>query len=105
MSYAKRELIEDTIEKSVLNYPLPTLDASSIQQLIGISTEYDPVLFSVLPAVTSQVPDKNENDWSLLELPPNKYSVICPNNIRAIFKPSRSNSPYTFVIMPGAYTP
>lgn len=105
LSHNKRDLIVSVLEESVFNYSLPVLTSQSLQILMGVSTYYDPVLFSVMPAITSKRPDKNEERWMQVELPPNQYSIACPNDIKAWFRKSNSNSSYTYIIMPGAYTP
>ena len=108
-SYNNRDLVETILEDSMFNYPLPSLSSDFFSDLIGISTDYDPVLFSILSALsamTTEVQDiVKKKEWLSVKLPPNKYSVTCPNEIEVLFKPGKSDSSYTYVIMAGAYTP
>ena len=105
----KRTQIESILEESILNLPLHNLGPLGpefFQYTIGVSMDYAPELFSVLANVITQIPPKNEKEWSMVNLPPNEHSITCPYNIRAKFRPTKNkrDSPYSFVIMPGAYT-
>ena len=101
LSDVKRGQIKDLLKESAFN----SWESFQRLELEKVKNNYHPLLVSVLASHNSKNPNKDEEDeWLQVELPPNKESVTCPNNIRAMFKKSKSDSVYTYVILTGAFT-
>ena len=94
LSDEKRKQVEDLLRESALN---------SQESLNAKINRYDPILFSVLSNHISKTPNKDEDRWLQVELPPNEQSIDCPNNIRIMFKKSKRKNPYTYVIFTGGF--
>ena len=69
----------------------------------GAITTYDPMLIAVASSMHSRLPNRDNDRYWHINLPPLPDSKVCPNRMKAYVKLSRTDSPYTFVILPGAY--
>ena len=92
----KRFRIEDILKRSVFNTKPESLAEGRI-------TNYDPMLISIVAAMKSHDYERNNKEWIDAVLPPidSEVSAVCPKNLRVHVK--NTNSPYTFVILPGTY--
>ncbi len=102
---ARRNRITKVLDKSVFN-----TDSKPKDLLEGDIPVYDPVLTSVVSSLRSRLPERNDAAWEEIKLPhPHLQTTffqnndICPHPFKAFLKRSNTDSPYTFVIMPGAY--
>jgi broad specificity phosphatase PhoE len=68
----------------------------------GITLSYNPAVIAVVASLKSREPNKQKFRWQKLQLPPHESS-ICRGPMTAFLKATRSQSPYTFVILPGSY--
>ena len=97
----RRALITATLKESVFN-----TDSAPAGLAEGKITTYDPMLVTITASVKSRLPSRDDSQWTEIELPPSDpfSSHICPNPFKAFIKHTTTSSPYTFVILPGAYS-
>ena len=71
----------------------------------GHITTYDPTLITVVASLYSRSPERDDKQFIQKDLPSTGLpkDSPCPYEMRAFVKKSQNKSPYTFVILPGAY--
>ena len=91
--------LEEVLESSSFNKPY-------VSQLIIENTivPYNPVLISVLAPTKSRIPEIQGEKWTPIPLAPTEHSTVCKQPLTAYLKPSATNSPYTFIILPGFFS-
>ena len=97
----RRALIKAALKESVFN-----TDSAPKNLAEGGITDYDPMLVTITASVKSRLPSRGDSQWTQIDLPPSDpaSSRICPNPFKAFIKHTTTSSPYTFVILPGAYS-
>jgi hypothetical protein len=96
-SFSAEQDLRKILDRSVFGQASPPRSLAE-----GKLTQYNPIVVSVVASLKSRLP-KREDDGIEILLPPGKQSTICPHPITAHLTPSKSGSPYTFVILPGSY--
>lgn len=97
----RRSFVENVLEKSV--FSTETAPESLAE---GEITTYDPMLVTVVASVKSRLPARDTSRWIQVKLPPSDAvrNRICPHPFKVFARHSNTNNPYTFVILPGAYS-
>jgi hypothetical protein len=67
------------------------------------AVSYDAMLMSVLASTKSRLPERDETRWQAISLPAVHKEAFCPGPMKGYLKRSATNSPYTFIILPGSY--
>ena len=87
------------LDKSAFNDSSPPASLEN-----GQLTSYDPMMISVAATLRSEQPGINEGKYKEVKLAPASNSPsICIGDFSAFVKHSKTNSPYTFIILPGTH--
>ena len=93
-----KERIYKVLEGSIFNGNTPPESLGN-----GEITTYDPMMLSIVSSMYSRQPVREDSRYEQVLLPPGPHSEVCPYAMKAFVKHSTTYSPYTFVILPGAY--
>ncbi|MDE0518244.1 MAG: hypothetical protein OXH36_01615 [Bdellovibrionales bacterium] len=100
---SRKAFIKSVLEGSVFNTDSPPTGLAE-----GKIATYDPMLVTITASVKSRLPGRDDSQWTEVELPPSltdpDSSLICPNPFKALIRHTTTSNPYTFVILPGAYS-
>ena len=90
--------VRNVLEKSIFDKNQPPES-----MLEGQITHYQPLSLAIVSSLYSRLPERDDDLYAQVDLPPLENSDICPNPIKAFVKLSKQDNPHTFVILPGAY--